>query len=138
MMNNKNLPVELVRNKSMLDLLQHEIVQICRGDRALSRIEKTIMHPEILKTLSFEQLIQYMDRVMRRQKEGRDFLVDFYRVTGKSQEVQNLLKQYMMASAPGASDISQNMEEDTFATKQKLLSKLEMFLKLADKVDSDE
>ena len=51
------------------------------------------MHPEIMKTLTYEQLASLMNLQMKRQKEARDFIVDFFRVTSKSQEIQGILRE---------------------------------------------
>lgn len=117
------------KNNTMLDLLRHEVNTTIGGDRVLKRIEKVILHPEVLRTLSFDQLLQYYDRVMGRQNKAKEFIIDFYRVTSKSQEIQNTLKQYTMIGTDDVIEGEVNQPESEQAIKQALLSKLEILLK---------
>lgn len=112
---------------TILDLLRHEVNQAIGTDRTLKRLEKTIMHPEILKNLSFEQIMAYMDRLMRREEKGKEFIIDFYRVTSKSQDIQQALKQCII-SETSTVDESGNLIESEEDFKQKLINKLDEVL----------
>ena len=125
-------PLDLLKkNSTILDLLRHEVSIIISADRTLNRIDKTIMNSEVLKSLSFEQLMMYEDRRMRRQKEGRDFIIDFYRVTSKSPEVQSALSQSVLPNKQESLDSDGNVVsvESEQAIKQALLNKLRMLAK---------
>ena len=96
---NKNLPtynLDNLRTKSIFSLLDHEMNMIASADNVLKKLEKAIMHPDVLKTLSFEQMMRYADMKLRRQQDGRNFLIDFCRVTSKSTEIQSALKQHII------------------------------------------
>ena len=119
------------KSSTILDLLQHEVRTSIGADRTLKRLEKVLLQPEVLRNLSFEQIIQYMDRLMRRQKEGREFIIDFYRVNSKSQDTQSILRQYIVtgnqdeAIAEGEADSPEGEQK----VKQKLIATLDLLLK---------
>lgn len=94
--NNNNSFDLMKKSSTILDLLNHEVCTTIGADRTLKRLERVLLQPELLNTLSFEQIMQYYDKVLRRQKDGREFIIDFYRVTSKSQDIQSALKQYTM------------------------------------------
>lgn len=129
--NDKNQLEILKRSSTILDLLNHEVASTIGADRALKRLEKVIMQSEVLKTLSFEQLMQYTDKLMRRQKEGREFIIDFYRVTSKSQDIQNVLKQHTMLNSGEDKVIEGRVvsEEAEREIKNAILSKLDALLR---------
>lgn len=131
---------ELIKkSNTILDLLNHEVVNTIGADRTLKKLEKVLMQPEVLKTLSFEQIIQYMDRLMRRQKEGREFIIDFYRVTSKSQDIQNALRQYTMMGNKEEQVIDGEVvsPETEQEVRTKLLLKLDELLKLQEQDEAE-
>lgn len=132
--NNRELDI-IRRNSTILDLLNHEVVHTIGADRTMKRLEKVIMHPEILQNLSFEQILQYYDRLLRRQKEGREFIIDFYRVTSKSQDIQSALKQYTMLGDKETQVIDGEVvsKESEKEIRNKLLSKLDELFREEDK-----
>lgn len=118
------------KSNTILDLLKHEVNTSIGADRTLKRLEKVILQPEVLRNLSFEQIIQYMDRVMRRQKEGREFIIDFYRVNSKSQDTQSLLRQCIVASQENSVIEGEVVSpEGEQKIKQKLIDTLDLLLK---------
>jgi hypothetical protein len=128
---NFNVPAEILRKSStILDLLNHEVTTTMSADRTLRKLEKVMLHPKVLENLTFEQLITYMDRLMRRQKEGRDFIIDFYRVTSKSQDIQSALKQYTMVGTEGDQVIDGEVvpAENELEIKKSLIAKLDQLL----------
>ena len=130
--NNNGTGLDLLRRSStILDLLNHEVVCTIGADKTLRRLEKVIMQPEVLKSLSFEQIMQYTDKLMRRQKEGREFIIDFYRVTSKSQDIQSVLKQHTMLNSENEQVIEGKVvsDESKQAIKNAVLSKLNELLK---------
>ena len=130
---------ELLRkNSTILDLLKHEVTTTIGADRVLKRIEKIILQPEILKNLSFEQLMLYQDKMMRRQKEGREFIIDFYRVTSKSQDIQNVLKHTITANQNGQVINGEVITiESENEIRNKLLAKLDIILKAQEKEEAE-
>lgn len=124
-----NFPEYLQKKSTILDLLHHEVNSTISADKTLKRLEKTILTPEILRNLSFEQIMIFMDKLMRRQEKGKEFIIDFYRVTSKSQDIQNALKQCIMdKEVEGADAINPVESEKEF--KQKLIGALDKVLEL--------
>lgn len=130
MQNNESSREEFLKRKyTILDLLNHEVNVTIGSDRVLKRIEKVITSPDVLKQLSFEQIMQYMDKIMRRQNESHAFIIDFYRVTSKSPEVQSTLKQYTLGGVAENQSGEAVNTEDQASVKQMLLTKLAGLIK---------
>lgn len=130
----------LKKKYSILDLLNHEVNTTIGGDRTLKRLERTIMSPEVLKNLSFEQIMAYYDRVMRRQEKSYAFIIDFYRVTSKSQDIQNTLKQYTIINADDSVTDAEIVDGEPreASMKQALLARLDKLIKMKEEADSNE
>lgn len=112
------------KNKTIFDLIAHEINETVHGDRVLRKIEKAVINSETLKQLSFEQLTAYQDRVARRQEAAHRFLIDFYRVNSKSQSILAALEKYTVAGITGGNDIIPGMSASSLTREQEEAKKL--------------
>lgn len=131
--------IDILRKSStILDLLNHEVISTIGADRALKRIERVVMQPEVLKTLTFEQLMQYTEKLMKRQKEGREFIIDFYRVTSKSQDIQNVLKQHTMLNTEETKVIEGRVvsSESEKELKNAILAKLDALIREENELEN--
>ncbi len=135
--NNNNNFLERINPKStILDLLRHEVNITIGTDRTLRRLEKTILNPQILKNLSFEQIMILMDKLMRRGEKGKEFLIDFYRVTSKNPEIQSALRPCISTDQEIGEELSSVENEKEF--KQKLIGKLDQVLALERRENGEE
>lgn len=121
----------LKKQYTILDLLNHEVNTTIGADKTLKRLERVIMNPEVLKNLTFEQIMTYWDKVMRRQEKSYAFIIDFYRVTSKSQDIQSTLKQHTIdpIECKQTTDGEVISSENEVVMKQRLLERLDKLLK---------
>lgn len=121
----------LFKKSTVMDLLYHEINASMKADRTLDKVEKFLMNPEVLKTLTPDQLDKIADRKLRRIEESHRFIIDFYRVGSKSQEMQDALHRFSMLNneprlinGEVSSEAGNSPALDN-ATRAKLIDKIE-------------
>ena len=121
----QNHPVLFPTKKTAFDLLNHEIAKTISSDRMLKKIEAILFNPENLRSLSYEQLTHLMDKISFRQSSSRNFILEFYKVSSKSQAILTALEKATVAEQKGDLQVGSIPNERAKALKAKVIEKLE-------------
>jgi hypothetical protein len=119
----ENNPPSIPPKKNAFDLLNHEIAKTMAGDRTLKKIEAILFNPANLKNMSYEQLVHLMEKVTYRQNCSRNYILEFYKVSSKSQAIFSALEKFTTTGEQGVIGETKALPDEKSAKAKQLILK---------------